>query len=151
MNCGKIAVVMQSTTTLENCDQACKNRTYLHIKFGLFWNLMTYNFKIIKLLHWNIDSMLVDNINYLESRLTLQNMFIMNNNQEKFNFLNMSILSRYVWFSQAQSQLKSRRHQRNLVHYKISSTVIDAVIILKCENKTSSCSLPVWYSGGIKH
>ena len=30
----------------EYCDQACENKAYLHIKFGLFFELLTFSLNI---------------------------------------------------------------------------------------------------------
>ena len=48
------------------CDQACKNRAYLHIKFGLFFDLqLAITFTMLKLSGRNFYAIL---INQLESR-----------------------------------------------------------------------------------
>ena len=85
------------------CDWACKNRAYLHIKIGMFFELqLAITFKIIRLCHWNIYAILT---NQSESRWSLQNVFTTIIDQDKCNFLNMCILCRYARFPQAQSHI----------------------------------------------
>ena len=82
-----------------NCDQACENRAYLHIKFGLFLN---FNFFI----KYRYATETIWLTIYLECTWSLQNLSVVNTEQEKFHSVNVHILCRYAWVLQAQSNTR---------------------------------------------
>ena len=85
------------------CDWACKNRAYLHTKFGLIFELqLAISFEVQMLWQWNLYVLF---INQCESTESLQNMNNVCTGQEKYYFLNMCNLCRYARFSQAQSHI----------------------------------------------
>ena len=55
----------------------------------------------------------------LESRSSLQNVFIINSDQEMLNFLNMCNLCRYAWFLQAQSKISAIATYQSLLTSKL--------------------------------
>ena len=80
------------------CDRACKNKVYLHTKFGLIFELL------LKYKHCNNDIyMPYSQIN--KKADSLQNMNTISTVQEKCRFLNMCNLCRYARFLQAWSQI----------------------------------------------
>ena len=74
---------------------------FLYSDGHIFFETLT--FELIQLCHCNFYSTFS---NHLESRQSLQNLFVINTGHKKYPFLNRCILCRYAWFCRPmQSQI----------------------------------------------